>query len=231
MRQALDRDRLRGVYDRVARRYNFQHSFLTARSDQRGRELVVRQTVSAGSRVLDAGAGTGSTALLAAERTGPSGEVVLYDMSDGMLAVARRRLEDAGMGDRIEIQAGDISSLPFDDGGFDVALSTYSMCPLFAPEQGALELYRVVRPGGLVGIAHSAEPRSGWVRWLADRVEDVVWRFPWISLGCRSVSVLPALEEAGARVVFQKQIGVPLWPFAVFVVEKPPRATSRRSHS
>lgn len=225
MREALDRDKLRGVYDSVARRYNFQHSFFTARSDQRGRELVVRHAVSAGCKVLDAGAGTGSTTLLAAERTGPSGTVVLYDMSDGMLEVARGRLERAGFADRIEIRTGDIGSLPFDDGSFDAALSTYSMCPLYDPAQGALELYRVVKPGGLVGIAHSTDPRLAWVRWLADRVEDVVWHFPWISLGCRSVSVLPALQGAGGRVVFQRQIGVPLWPFTVFVVEKPPTAT------
>lgn len=221
MREALDRDRLKAVYDRVAGRYNFQHSFFTARSDQRGRELVVRHAVSAGCRVLDAGAGTGSTALLAAEKTGPSGAVVLYDMSDGMLAVARRRLDRAGFGDRVEIQTGDIGSLPFEDGSFDVALSTYSICPLYDPARGALELYRVVRPGGLVGIAHSVEPRLPWVRWLADKVENVVWHFPWISLGCRSVSVLPALRGAGARIVFQRRIGLPLWPFVVFVVEKP----------
>jgi hypothetical protein len=35
------------------------------------------------------------------------------------------------------------------------------------------------------------------------------------------VSVLPALEQAGGRVIFKKQIGIPLWPFIVFVVEKP----------
>jgi demethylmenaquinone methyltransferase / 2-methoxy-6-polyprenyl-1,4-benzoquinol methylase len=221
MREALDRKKLRTVYDRVAKRYNFQHSFLTARSDQRGRELVVRWAVSPGSRVLDAGAGTGSTSLLAAQRTGPSGKVVLYDMSDGMLSVAKKRFETAGLEDRIQIRTGDISSLPFEDGSFDVALSTYSMCPLFDPAQGALELYRVVRPGGFVGIAHSAEPQAAWVRWLADGVENLVWHFPWISLGCRSVAVLPALEGAGAKIMFYRRIGVPLWPFVAFVVEKP----------
>jgi len=40
-------------------------------------------------------------------------------------------------------------------------------------------------------------------------------------MGCRSVTVLPTLQAAGVRAIFLKQIGVPLWPFLVFVLEKP----------
>jgi len=85
-------------------------------------------------------------------------------------------------------------------------------------------MYRMVKPGGLLGVAHSSEPRSGWARWLAEKVEDVVWKWPRLSLGCRSVSVLPALERLGAQVLTDRQIGIPLWPFRVFVVRKPARS-------
>jgi ubiquinone/menaquinone biosynthesis C-methylase UbiE len=220
MRKALDKERLRAIYNHVAKRYDFQHSFFTARSDQRGREIVVEKAVSSGDRVLDCGAGTGSTALLAARKVGPSGTVVLYDMSDGMLAVAKERATGASIQERLEFQTGDMLDLPFADNSFDVALSTYSMCPLYDPAKGALELFRVVRPGGRIGIAHSTDPERPLVKWMADKVEGIVWHFPSISLGCRSVSVLPALEKAGGSIVFKKQIGIPLWPFIVFVVEK-----------
>lgn len=220
MREALDRRRLQAVYDRVAGRYDVQHGLLTARSDQRGRLMVVEQAVRSGDRVLDCGAGTGSTSLLAARRAGPAGSVTLFDMSEGMLTVARDRLAAAGLAARVDLQTGDMLSLPFDDDTFDAVLSTYSMCPLYDPARGALELYRVVRPGGRIGVAHSSDPEGRVARWLADRVESLVWHFPAISLGCRSVSVLPALEHAGGRLVYTKQIGVPLWPFLVLVVEK-----------
>jgi demethylmenaquinone methyltransferase / 2-methoxy-6-polyprenyl-1,4-benzoquinol methylase len=220
MRQGLAPATLKRVYDRVAGRYDFQHGALTARSDERGRRLAVERAVEAGDRVLDAGAGTGSTALLAAVRVGANGRVTLFDLSDGMLAIAKRRAEAAGLAERMAFQTGDMVHLPFADDTFDVVLSTYSMCPVYDPAKAALDLYRVVKPGGRIGVAHSAAPANRVVRWVAERVESVAWRFPWLSLGCRSVSVLPTLEGAGARVLFVRTIGVPLWPFLVFVVAK-----------
>lgn len=123
--------------------------------------------------------------------------------------------------DRDTFYTGDILHLPFDNGAFDVVLSTYSMCLLDDPGTGALELYRVTRPGGKIGIAHSSEPDNRIVKWLSDRVEDWAWYFPSISMGCRSVDVLPVLESAGGKILFSRKIGVPLCPFLVFIIDKP----------
>ena len=221
MRAGLGTDKLKAVYGKLARRYDLQHALITARSDQRGRKLLVEKAVREGDRVLDCGAGTGSTGLLAAQRVGPSGQVTMFDLSDSMLDVARDKVSRECLDDRVSFKTGDLAHLPFTDGQFDVVLSTYSLCPVGDPATGALELYRVTRPDGRVGIAHSTEPDNPVLRWLGDRVERIAWRFPWLSMGCRAVEVLPALEQAGARVVFEKTLGVPLWPFFVFVVEKP----------
>jgi ubiquinone/menaquinone biosynthesis C-methylase UbiE len=221
MPQALPRAKLRAVYDHVARWYDVQHRVVTFGSDQRGREMVVRRTVREGDRVIDAGAGTGASALMASVRVGPSGDVTLYDFSAGMLGEARRKAREQGPGGALGFVRGDMNRLPFDDGTFDAALSTYSMCPLYDPAAAARELYRVVRPGGRIGVAHSTEPDGAFVKWLADLAERVYWKVPELSLGCRAVEVLPALESAGGAVIFRKKIGFPLWPFLVFVVEKP----------
>lgn len=221
MKQALDKVMLTAVYNRVAKRYDFQHSFFTARSDQRGRELLIDGAVSAGDRVLDCGAGTGTTGLLAAQKVGEAGQVVLFDMSEGMLTVAKEKAAQSQMQGRVEIKVGDMLSLPFEDNSFDAVLSTYSMCPVYDPTKAAKELYRVTKPGGRIGIAHSTDPATLIVKWLADRIESIVWHFPSISLGCRSVSILPTLEHLGCKIVLKKHIGVPLWPFLVFVAEKP----------
>ena len=226
MREALDKLKLKSVYDRVAKRYDFQHSFFTAKSDQRGRELLVDMAVSIGDRVLDCGAGTGSTGLLAAEKVGESGKVTLFDISEGMLAVAKKKAVQDQMRERVEIKVGDMLDLPFEDNSFDVVLSTYSMCPVYDPAKAATELYRVTGPGGRIGIAHSTEPETPFVKWMADQVENIVWHIPSISLGCRSVAVLPTLEQLGCKTIFKKHIGVPLWPFLVCVAEKQATTTS-----
>ncbi len=219
MRTGLGIEQLERIYGRLARRYDRQHALLTAGSDGRGRRLLVDNAVSEGDAVLDCGAGTGSTGILAAQKTGPNGRVTLFDLSPQMLDVARDKLAESDV--PVDFLTGDMTRLPFDDHTFDVVLSSYSLCPLFDPAQGALEMYRVTRPGGKIGVAHSTEPSRRWVRALADRVENVVWRLPWLSMGCRAVSVWPTLEAAGARLLFERRIGVPLWPFQVFVVQKP----------
>lgn len=71
MRTALSTDLLKGVYGRAARRYDLQHALFTARSDQRGRRMLVERCVSEGDVVLDCGAGTGSTGIMAAKVVGP----------------------------------------------------------------------------------------------------------------------------------------------------------------
>lgn len=221
MRDALPMESLKAVYGRLAHRYDVQHGLITFGSDARGRRLVVERTVAPGNAVLDCGTGTGGTGLLAAHKAGPSGQITFFDLSTDMLAVAKRKVAAAGLNDRCRFASGDLLRLPFDDESFDAVLSTYSLCPVYNPGEGGLELYRVLKPGGRLGVVHSAEAPNRFIRSLSNVVEDVAWRFPWLSMGCRPVQVLPALEAAGAEVVYQDYFGVPLWPFFAFVVTKP----------
>jgi len=78
--------------------------------------------------------------------------------------------------------------------------------------------------GWLNGIkAHNtpAEPATRLMKWLSNLIEGLVWHIPPISLRCRAASVLPSLENLGCKILFRKDIGVPLWPFLAFVAEKP----------
>jgi SAM-dependent methyltransferase len=140
-----------GEYDRIA-------DGLTISTDQTLRVAKLRP----GERVLDLATGTGITAIAARER---GAAVTAVDLTPELLAVARRKAEEAGFGD-IDWREGDAEALPFADAGFDVVLSTCGH--MFAPDQPkvASELARVTRPGGrVVFLAWTPEGGlGGWFR-------------------------------------------------------------------
>jgi SAM-dependent methyltransferase len=103
--------------------------------------------VSAGQQVLDVAAGDGNFALVCA-REGAS--VVASDLSPGM--VERGRARASAEGYEIEWLEADAEALPFDDASFDCVGSVFGAMIAPRPRVVAEELFRVVRPGGTVGM-------------------------------------------------------------------------------
>ncbi|MDQ3933574.1 MAG: class I SAM-dependent methyltransferase [Actinomycetota bacterium] len=100
-------------------------------------------------RVLDVAAGNGNAAVEAA-RAGA--EAVASDFAPKQVAQGRERTAAEGLD--IEWVEADAEELPFEDGSFDAVVSVFGA--MFAPRPGrvASELFRVVRPGGVVGMAN-----------------------------------------------------------------------------
>jgi ubiquinone/menaquinone biosynthesis C-methylase UbiE len=103
--------------------------------------------VSAGQQVLDVAAGDGNFALVCA-REGAS--VVASDLSPGMVERGRTRAQAEGYD--IEWLEADAEALPFDDASFDCVGSVFGAMIAPRPRVMAEELFRVVRPGGTVGM-------------------------------------------------------------------------------
>jgi ubiquinone/menaquinone biosynthesis C-methylase UbiE len=97
-----------------------------------------------GERLLDIGTGPGFLAAAAAETVGPSGHVCGIDVSEPLLAYARKRAGASWL----EFRYADATALPLDGGGFDAAVSMQVL--EYVPEVDAAlaELARVLRPGG-----------------------------------------------------------------------------------
>jgi ubiquinone/menaquinone biosynthesis C-methylase UbiE len=112
------------------------------------RALVDACAISAGQEVLDVAAGTGNLAVLAA-REGAA--VVASDLSPHMVELGRERTAAEGLD--VEWVEADAEELPFEDSRFDCAASVFGAMFAPRPERAAAELFRVVRPGGTVGLA------------------------------------------------------------------------------
>src|SRR3954452_14970686 len=112
------------------------------------RSLVDACAISAGQEVLDVAAGNGNLAVLAAEE---GADVVASDLSPGQIELGPPRTEAEGVD--VEWVEADAEDLPFDDDRFDCAASVFGMMFAPRPEAAAREMFRVVKPGGTVGIA------------------------------------------------------------------------------
>jgi SAM-dependent methyltransferase len=104
-----------------------------------------------GERVLDLGSGGGIDVLLSAKRVGPSGRVFGLDMTDEMLALARRNADEAAA-TNVEFLKGQIEAIPLPAGSIDVVISN-CVVNLAADKPAVFrEIARVLRPGGRIGI-------------------------------------------------------------------------------
>lgn len=95
-----------------------------------------------GKRVLEYGCGVGYLAAILATA---GARVSAFDLSEGSVAVAQRRLEVNGLDGEVIAAAGE--TLPYADDSFDIAIGT-SVLHHIEAARGAPELYRVLRPGG-----------------------------------------------------------------------------------
>jgi ubiquinone/menaquinone biosynthesis C-methylase UbiE len=123
------------------------HAFATETVWPVGPLLVKACGIGPGHRVLDVAAGTGNTAIRAAE-TGA--HVVASDLTPENFEAGRRAAAVHGV--ELEWVEADAESLPFPDGDFDVVTSSFGA--IFAPNHAAVasEMLRVCRPGGVVGM-------------------------------------------------------------------------------
>jgi ubiquinone/menaquinone biosynthesis C-methylase UbiE len=114
-----------------------------------GETLAEATNICAGQRVLDIAAGNGNATLAAARRFA---HVTSTDYVPELLDRGAARAKAEGLQVRFEV--ADAEALPYEDGSFDAALSTFGV--MFAPDHArtASEMQRVVRPGGRIGMAN-----------------------------------------------------------------------------
>ncbi|WP_411281361.1 arsenite methyltransferase [Gemmatimonas sp.] len=134
-----------------------------------------------GQTVLDLGSGGGIDVILSARRVGPTGKAYGLDMTDDMLALARRNAAEAGI-PNIEFLKGQIESIPLPDNSIDVIISN-CVINLSSDKRTVLaEAFRVLKPGGRFAVSDVV---------VRGDVPDAVRRNMELWVGC----VAGALEE------------------------------------
>ena len=152
------------MFDNIAPAYDFMNRAMTLGIDRSWRRKVVKTAAAAAPRaILDVATGTGDLAIQLA-RAIPAATVTGIDLSEGMLAVGRRKVEEAGLSDRISLIQGDCLSLPFPDGSFDIVTAAFGVRNFEHLDKGYAEMARVLRPGGRLIVLELSVPSSPLVR-------------------------------------------------------------------
>jgi len=173
--------------------------------------------LNAGEVVLDLGSGGGIDVLLSAKRVGPTGKAYGLDMTDEMLALARKNAAEVGA-TNVEFLKGHIEEIPLPDDSVDVIISNCVINLSADKRQVLREAFRVLKPGGRFAVSDvvvngevPAEVRRSmelWVGCVAGALEVSQFEALLTEAGFEDASVEPTrvyrvedarafLEEAG----------------------------------
>ncbi len=156
-------DRIAGMFDAIAPRYDLLNHLLSAGIDRRWRAAAIASLKLTGREtLLDVCCGTADVAL-EGRRGGPSGppaaRVVAVDFSGAMLARGLQKVKAAGESGRIALIRGDAMRLPAADRSVDAATIAFGIRNVQRPEVACVEMARVLRPGGRLAILEFGVPR------------------------------------------------------------------------
>lgn len=151
-------DRIAGMFDAIAPRYDLLNRLLSAGIDRRWRAQAIRALELTGREtVVDVCTGTADVALEA--RKGGAARVLGVDFAGAMLVLGLRKLRAAREDGRVTLVRGDAMRLPVADSSADAVTIAFGIRNVERPEIACREIARVLRPGGRLAILEFSVPR------------------------------------------------------------------------
>lgn len=148
------------MFDGIARRYDLLNHLLSLGIDRGWRRQVVRMVSRNHPReILDMATGTADLAILLAEKC-PHARITGIDLSEQMLAVARRKVEQKELTHRVELAQGDAEMAGYGDNRFDAATVAFGVRNFEDIPLGMAGLFRALKPGGHLFVLEFGVPRN-----------------------------------------------------------------------
>lgn len=184
----------RASYNRLSRWYDLVAGGTEKKYRDWGLEKLAAQP---GETILEIGFGTGHCLVSLAKAVGPAGGVTGLDISDGMLAIARERLQREGLDERVDLHLGDAANLDFiESGSLDGVFMSFTLELFDNPEIPRVlqECHRILKPGGRLAVVSMTKtnPPGLAVRmyeWFHEHMPDYA--------DCRPIFARQALEQSG----------------------------------
>ncbi|MBX2973941.1 MAG: bifunctional demethylmenaquinone methyltransferase/2-methoxy-6-polyprenyl-1,4-benzoquinol methylase UbiE [Flavobacteriales bacterium] len=158
------REQVERMFDAISPKYDLLNRVFSLGVDQGWRRKVIRMVAAEPvEKLLDVATGTADLAIMA---TKAAKHVTGVDISDGMLAHGRVKVEQKGLQDRITLQQADSAALPFADGAFDAVTVAFGVRNYEDLDKGLREMLRVLHPGGRLFVLEFSKPQRTPMRQL-----------------------------------------------------------------
>lgn len=158
------KEQVRRMFDTISGNYDGLNRLITFGTDTFWRRRLIRLVSERNpGSVLDIATGTGDLALAFGDT--PAKEVVGLDISPGMLEVGRKKVVSKGLEKKVRMVLGDSEALEFDDDSFDAVTVAFGVRNFEDLEKGLSEIYRVLRPGGILAILETSVPGNRFFKW------------------------------------------------------------------
>lgn len=163
------RERSRAVWEEMAAGWELARERIWADSQAVGEWLVGALDPQPGDTVLELAAGVGDTGLLAAQRVGAAGHVLISDFAPAMVAAARRRATELGI-TNVEFRVLDAERMDLATDSVDGVICRWGYMLMIDPGAAFAETRRVLRPGGRLAFSVWAEPEHNLWASLVSRI-------------------------------------------------------------
>ena len=166
------------MFDNISGKYDGLNRVISFGTDVKWRKKVLKLVAEKEPQtILDIATGTGDLAILFAKKI-QTRKIVGLDLSEGMLSMARKKVENSEIGAKIRFIKGDSEALPFERNSFDAVTVSFGIRNFENLEKGLSEIYRILIPGGRFVILETSVP--GKFPWKQGYYIHTNWMLPLI---------------------------------------------------
>lgn len=145
------------MFDTISKNYDSFNRIISLGVDVKWRKKVVKLVgKNKPKQILDIATGTGDLALMMSSLN-PE-KIIGLDISEGMLAVGKQKINKANLSDKIEMIVGDSENIPFKDNTFDAITVSFGVRNFENLDKGLTEINRVLKPEGSFVVLETSNP-------------------------------------------------------------------------
>lgn len=152
------KEQVEKMFDTISGNYDNLNRIISFGSDIKWRNKIIKMILKKSPEsILDVATGTGDLAIKFARKSKAT-KIIGLDISEGMLSVAKKKISDTILSEKVEFIKGDSEALPFSTNSYDAITVSFGIRNFENLEKGLSEIYRVLKPKGLFIILETSIP-------------------------------------------------------------------------